>query len=74
MSLSLFAVKNQWYRNGKSNIIQEYGGSRKLPTELLANRPMTQLELIEGFSPINFTTFVSRCFTKCTLKAPTSPI
>lgn len=40
MSLSIFSVKNQWYKNGKIDLTQEYGGLLKWPTELSANRAM----------------------------------
>ena len=32
MSLSLFAVKNKWHRNGTYVLRKEYGGLQKWPT------------------------------------------
>jgi hypothetical protein len=34
MSLSLFALKNNWHRNGMNDIKKEFGGLPKSPTEL----------------------------------------
>lgn len=43
MSLSLFAVKNQYWKNGNNNnIIQVYGGSLKPLTEWSDNKDMMQ--------------------------------
>jgi hypothetical protein len=41
MSLSIFAVRNQWYKNGKNGVIKEFGGLPRWPTGLSGNRPMT---------------------------------
>ena len=55
MSLSIFAVKNQWHKNGRISTMQVSGGSPKCLTGPSASKPTTPSESPEGFSPTNST-------------------
>jgi hypothetical protein len=41
MSLTIFSVRNNYYKNGKLYMNQAFGGSPKCSTELLGNKEMT---------------------------------
>ena len=44
MSLSIFAIKNQWHKNGKKEDIKVFGGSPKCSIELLEKKDITLSE------------------------------
>ena len=69
MSLSFFAVKNQWHKNGSNQLTQVFGGSPKYSTAPWAKNDITPSESPEGFSQTNSTTSGSTCFTGCSWKA-----
>ena len=69
MSLSIFAVKNQWHKNGKAIITQVSGGFPKCSIGWLVSKPTTPSELPEGFSRINSTISGSTCFIVALSKA-----
>ena len=61
MSLALFSVGNNYYKNGKLYINQVFGGSLKCSTELLGNKDMTLSESQEGFSRTSSTIWDNIC-------------
>ena len=71
MSLTLFAVRNQWYKNGKNEPTQASGGSLRSPTESSGNRPTMPWGSKDAFFPTNFTISVSKCSTAPISKALT---
>lgn len=74
MSLSLFAARNKWHKNGIDLTTKEYGGLQKWPIQSLVRKDMILLESKEGYFLTNFTTFVSKCSTESISKAPMWPI
>ena len=56
MSLSLFAVRNQWHKNGNHLIIKESGGSPKSSIASLEKIATTPFESPGESSQTSFTT------------------
>lgn len=74
MSLSLFAVKNQWHKNGKAETSQVFGGSPKCSTASWARKDTTKFEWPAGSGKTNSTTSGSTSSTAASSKAPTWPV
>ena len=55
MSLAIFSVKNQHYKNGTKLVMQVSGGSQKCWTELLVKNDTMQPEYIEEYGLTNST-------------------
>lgn len=74
MSLSLFALRNKWHKNGTRDLNKESGGLQKLLIVLLVKKPMIRLESNEECFQTNFTIFVNKCSTESILRAQISRI